>query len=260
MVTALIQFSQGASTPPAGQALMGVTGTPVVVANGNDAGVAKWVFEVIDVPPGSAVPVGIVQSGTTPTWSFTPDLVDGYQIQLTTIDPTGQIMAVDTRVFGVLRTSGRFIPPFTATAAALNFGGQTRGWAPFMEQWLEYLDGLTGGGSSALPVYFANVTTTPQTSGSSPLSGSMIQRVLIYQESAFTAGSLNIGISGGSSTLVMGGGLPGAAAFDMTSPPGIYPFDVLVPWTSTSKVVVTPVGATGGGTLQVLVLQSPVQT
>jgi len=106
VVTALIQFSQGASTPPAGQALMGVTGTPVVVANGNDAGVAKWVFEVIDVPPGSAVPVGIVQSGTTPTWSFTPDLVDGYQIQLTTIDPTGQIMAVDTRVFGVLRTSG----------------------------------------------------------------------------------------------------------------------------------------------------------
>jgi hypothetical protein len=45
-----------------------------------------------------------------------------------------------------LRVSGRFIPPFIGNAPELNFAGQTRGWAKYMEQWLIYLDGLTGNG------------------------------------------------------------------------------------------------------------------
>jgi hypothetical protein len=257
VVASLIKFAQGASNPPAGQALMGVTGTPVIVSNANDSGVAKWVFEVIDVPPGSSVPVGVVQSGSTPTWAFTPDLVDGYLIQLTTIDPTGQIMAVDTRAFGVLRPSGRFIPPFTATASALNFGGQTRGWAVYMEQWLEYLDGLAAGAGS-LGIYIPTVASVVVTSSASTLSGSIAVRILVYLETSYTAGVLNIGNTT-DATLFMGAGLPGAVALDLTSPPGIYPFDVLVPCTA-DKVTVTPVGAAGGGALKVIVQQGPVQT
>jgi hypothetical protein len=150
---AAVQFTQGATVGTAGQALFGVDGTAVVVANGNNTNVQAWTFTIIDVPPGSAVPTGVVQSGSSPTYTFTPDVTGGYHVQVTVAaaDGTG-VMVQDDRVFGVQTVTGRFVPPFKATDSAVNFAGQMRGWAPYMEGWLDPLDGVLQAFGATTPV------------------------------------------------------------------------------------------------------------
>jgi hypothetical protein len=140
-VTAQIKFDQGATHGVAGMALFGVTGTPVVASNGNDANVKRWVWTITDVPPGSSVPIGQVTDGGVATTSFVPDAHGGYLLQLDVYDEFGN-KSTDERCFGVQTDSGRFIPPFDADFAALNFSNNKRGWAPFVEAWFNYLDNL----------------------------------------------------------------------------------------------------------------------
>jgi hypothetical protein len=139
-VSASIKFTQGILNPPAGQALFGAQGSLVVVSNGNDANVVRWVWTILDVPPGSAVTVGVVSDGPTASFSFTPDHVDSFFVQLDVYDLAGN-KSTDRRVFAVQRQGSRYIPPFDAEAGELNFGGQTRGWAVAMEAWLGAVDG-----------------------------------------------------------------------------------------------------------------------
>jgi len=143
MANALITFTQGASTGGAGYALMGSTGPPVTVSNGDDSGVENWKFEILDVGYGSSVSQGVVQDGNTPTFSFIPDQPGGYVVRLTTTDSEGNIYT-DVRVFGVPEGIGSsfFIPPFLGDAGSMNFKisegvYNTKGWGPYMATWLK---------------------------------------------------------------------------------------------------------------------------
>ncbi len=165
-VTAAIKFTQGASDPDAGLALIGVLTTAVVVTNGNDAGVVYWMWRVIDVPPGSAVATGVWTEGGTSSISFSPDVRGSYLIELIVRDG-GANQARDVRAFAVLETTGRLIPPFAAGADALNFGGQERGWATYLEEYLHQVDstvlnvldeGVSAGSRSKVNFIGASVT------------------------------------------------------------------------------------------------------
>ena len=144
-IVAQIQFVQGGTTYTAGQAAVGNAGAAVTVKNANNGGpVVKWTFTTVDVPPGSAVPVGQQQTGATPTWNFTPDVPDEYLIRLDAQDGAGNV-ATDFRIFAVSRWSGRRIPSFKSTDAAANFAGQARGWSPEAEAWLNAIDAVDVG-------------------------------------------------------------------------------------------------------------------
>lgn len=141
-IAAALKFVQGALVGAPGQALMVNVGQPVTVANDNDAGVQKWTFTVLDSPPGSLIPIGQVQTGPTPTWVFTPDLLgEIWLIQIDVADNSGNV-ATDIRAVGVLNTFGRIKPSFKAKAPHVNFGGQTRGWTPYLNAYLSFLDSL----------------------------------------------------------------------------------------------------------------------
>jgi hypothetical protein len=145
-VTAAIKFVQGANVGTPGVALMGVTGTSVTASNGNDALVVSFLWTVIDSPPGSAVTPGT--TGTSATFTFTPDLPGGYLLELFLVGSDGS-EATDSRCFGINQASGRgFIPPFSGDSSSLNFGGTTLGWDPIMRVWLLYLDNFVGGSST----------------------------------------------------------------------------------------------------------------
>ena len=154
--TTLIQFAQGSTTGTAGWALFGVVTTPVTVSNGGvNPSPGTWTFTVLDVPSGSAVPVGVAQSGSTPTWTFVPDLAGGYLIELSITDSLGNVRT-DIRCFGIKNSMGLFDPPFTSNSASLNFGGQSRGWAAYMDAWFAYILTL----SSSVAGSVTSVTAT----------------------------------------------------------------------------------------------------
>jgi hypothetical protein len=140
--TAQLKFVQGGNVGAAATSLIGATGASVTASNGGDDTQNKtWTYTMIDVPLGSAVPTGVVQSGAAPTFSWTPDVTGGYYLQLGTVGNDNS-QALDARSFGVVRPSGRYIPAFMSPAAGNNFAGQLRGWAKYLEVWLIYLDGL----------------------------------------------------------------------------------------------------------------------
>jgi hypothetical protein len=142
-VTALVKFVQGSSVGTPGQALLGVDGTSVQVSNGaSNAGVVVWTFTVISVPSGSSVPLGVAQTGSTPTWSFTPDIAGCFIIQLTvSVGGSPPSTSSDARAFGIYSALGApyLIPSFTGDSNSLNFGGQLTGWDVYMEAWLNLL-------------------------------------------------------------------------------------------------------------------------
>jgi len=160
MPSASIMFQQGDNTNGAGYALMGTVGTEVVVSNGDNSHIVAWTFEVLDVGAGSAIAQGVVQSGTSPTWSFIPDAAGGELIRLTVQDDEGNLY-VDERVFGVLETNGLFIPPFMANSSSLNFiiGAveNTKGWSPFVNAWLELIE--AGATPTVTPILRINETS-----------------------------------------------------------------------------------------------------
>jgi len=124
----------------------------VHVGNGNNTGVVTWTFSMLAVPVGSALPIGVQQTGATPTWSFTPDVTGCYRVQVTVADnatPTPNTNT-DVRVFGIAEPSGRLIPGFGASASDMNFGGSnTQGWAPAVDAFLKRVDEMPEGSSLA---------------------------------------------------------------------------------------------------------------
>lgn len=163
-VTCQVKFVQGVTVGTPGIALFGSPGVSVQVSNGaSNAGVAVWTFTVVSVPHGSSVPLGVAQTGATPTWNFTPDMA-GCFIVLVTVSDGNPVpsTASDARAFGVLSPSGNFIPSFTGDNNSLNFGGQTTGWDVYMEAWLQALELLIDAGASGTPVRkTANFTVSP---------------------------------------------------------------------------------------------------
>jgi len=165
-ITAAIKFTQGATVGDAGFALIGVTGASVTVANGNNSTVARWVFTILDVPPGSAVPLGVVSDGPSSTAAFTPDVVGSYRIQLDVYTALNILHAVDTRSFIVPNSRGWMYPAFRQTAAEFNFkdgshpAGNARGWTTALEQILKDLE--TAGSD---PVYICSASTPSATAG-----------------------------------------------------------------------------------------------
>jgi hypothetical protein len=153
-VEALIKFVQGATIGVPGQSLFGVAGTAVTGSNVPVAAgpIVRWRWELLDVPPASALVPGVLSDGPTPTVTFTPDAQYGFRIKLTVFDNQGNF-SIDTRVFGVLDGNGHFIPPFGSPDVELNFGGQTRGWSKYLEQWLASISSSTN--------TVTTVTTTP---------------------------------------------------------------------------------------------------
>lgn len=170
MVVSLIKFTQGITTDIPGRAVVGATGAAVTVTNGDNTNVASWKFEVLEVPPGSAVP--LATQGPSPVNSFnmgTPDRAGCYRVRLTVADSAGN-QDIDIRNFGVPLPNLAIIPPsfqglplplpLTGTGAKpdeLNFGGQARGWMGdntttrrLMHQVLEIID--TTRGEFVLPV------------------------------------------------------------------------------------------------------------
>jgi hypothetical protein len=151
-VSTLVKFVQGSTVGTPGVSLLGVVSVLVQVSNGGtnpspDPG--TWVFTVLGVPSASAVPKGVVQSGSTPTWSFTPDVDGTYVVQLQVTDDTTGATSTDVRAFGIYTSLGApyLIPSFTGNSQSMNFGGQTTGWDVYMEAWLNLLVALAEGSS-----------------------------------------------------------------------------------------------------------------
>lgn len=143
MPSALIKVNQGAGTytDVPGRAVIGaIGGGTVVFSNGDDTGVVNWLYEVLYVPPSSAIPL-TVQDGGTPTFTMaTPDRRGCYRVRLTTTDAAGNT-DTDIRNFGVPFPNLGFIaPPYQANPDPLpltgpgskpdelNFAGDTHGW------------------------------------------------------------------------------------------------------------------------------------
>lgn len=169
-INAQIGFKQDTNIGNPGQALFGVTGTAVEIRNCvNTPDISSWTFGLVDAPPGTVLPAGDFQSGPTPTSTFTPDKPGGYLLKLTVTDSLGN-SATDFRVFQVKLASGRYIPPFNAKGAFLNFLGQNRGWAPSMEEWLTLLD-MLGNVPTDLHLFTGDFKTQQPTSQPERMGG-----------------------------------------------------------------------------------------
>lgn len=173
MPSAQIKFTQNAPGPGAGgngHALVGVSGTSVLVENVNNTGVDQAQFELSYVPPGSALTTGVKQAYSTDLdWAFTPDTTESFVVKLRVKDADGN-ESVDVRVFSVLETSGRLIPPMVA-GAAMNYAGQLFGWQPYVRAYLKAIDSIEtagvdklkaggGGYASVTAAEVRNVSTT----------------------------------------------------------------------------------------------------
>lgn len=174
-LNALIQFTQDITAGLAGQALKGVSGTPVSISNGSLTDIQSWKITLVYVPPNSKLVLGVLATGNTnnPTASFTPDVVGCYRIQLfiyNALDQTGG-SDEDIRNFAVPDSNGIILPPYqqlpakipvTGTGAdnekpdELNFSGQAFGWAgagsdglmlDFMQQTSAAISEVGGGGA-----------------------------------------------------------------------------------------------------------------
>ena len=139
MPTALIKITQDATTDTAGRALIGDTANDVVFSNGSDTGVVAWAWELLYVPPDSAL---TLVTGTSSTLNIgTPDVPGCYRVRLTVTDAGGNT-DTDIRNFAVPTPNRDYIiPPYQGNPAPLplvgerakpdelNFGGQAFGWA-----------------------------------------------------------------------------------------------------------------------------------
>ncbi len=177
MGNALINFTQGVSTGGAGFALIGVTGTPVTVSNGDDSEIVNYQFTMVDVGVGSAITQGVVQNGDTPTYTFTPDASGCYVLNLITTDNQGNLYQ-DTRVFGILETSGRLIPSYLGTDKAMNFVISSvenlKGWSPFLQAYLKQVDMGGGGGSFTTYTQDCSAGGTITYAGPTPVADQVI--------------------------------------------------------------------------------------
>jgi hypothetical protein len=142
--TALIKIDQGGLTDLAGRALKGVAGSSahVVFSNGDDTGVTEWKYELLYVPPGSAIVLWTQGPGPLATFDIgAADAPGSYRVRLTVKDISGNT-DVDIRNFIIpFPTSGFLAPPYQrypeqlplvgvgAKPDEMNVGGQGYGWA-----------------------------------------------------------------------------------------------------------------------------------
>lgn len=159
-----IKFVQGMNVGASGRALVGSAGTSVTASVANAIAGTTYRWSWIDVPVGSAIPIGVITEG--PSFiSFEPDVAGDFFLQVEAFSVTGY-KTNDRRVFRVLDTDGLPHPAFDAEADALNFGGQTRGWKPDMETWFAFIK--EGDVSIEIPLFTSGDTTLdiPQRRGS----------------------------------------------------------------------------------------------
>ena len=185
--------------------MIGVSGVPVVCSNSvNAPEILTWSFYIVDSPPASAISPSLVavQTGALPTYQFTPDVAGGYLVRLDTEDASGNV-ATDYRSFMVPETSGRIIPPSGATDRMLNVGGQTRGWSVWMEQWLHYLDTLSGG--TPTPPFLG---TTQAYVSASPynIDIAVAKIIMVAPNAGAITANLPIGVPAGTAVLVVDDG------------------------------------------------------
>lgn len=139
MTTASIQFSQGSSVGVAGQAFVGASSsTPVVIQNGNNAGVTYWKIILLDGPPGLSTPNGTILAqgaGSTPYASlpWTAGVYGTAQVRLilnqTDVPSFNATTTIyDDRDFIVPYPDGWYLPAFRSTDVTYNYGGQLLGW------------------------------------------------------------------------------------------------------------------------------------
>lgn len=154
MPTASIKFVQGALNGGDGEALIEggtVTGVAVTISNVNNTDANEWTFELVKVPPGSALTPGVKQQSTSlNTYQFTPDVRGGY-VWLLRVKSSAGLIAEDYKVFGVKETSGRFRPPYTATDRMLNSATVTTGWRAYVDEYLSAFDVSESGVTDNFP-------------------------------------------------------------------------------------------------------------
>lgn len=141
MPSALLKFTQGATTDIPGRAVSGALGAAVVASNGDDTGVVSWTYELLNTPPGSGIAPTTQGPGPTATFAFgSPDVPGSYRVRLTTEDGAGDT-DVDIRNFCVpFPHNGLIAPPYQADPLPLpltgsgakpdemNIAGQLFGW------------------------------------------------------------------------------------------------------------------------------------
>lgn len=147
--------------------MVGVAGLPVTLSNATNAGVTKWVYELLDAPLNSALTPGILSSGASPTVNFTPDnpATPGcYRVKLTVFTSgPGCSSSSIIRNFAVPTTQGWILPPFKAKAAELNFPGNTEGWEQLLNEIFLTIPSGGGGNGGQLMWGDNSVSTTTTT-------------------------------------------------------------------------------------------------
>lgn len=159
--TALIKITQGTLTDVPGVSVLGtLENGEVSVTNGDNTGVARWEITLLDVPPGSTIPTGVIggEESGTPSANFgPPDVTGSYRICLKVWDSDDNL-DMDIRCFAVpLSATGVILPPYQGDPPPipshlkpneLNFEGQSRGWTGdndvrLMHYGLSQIDRLT---------------------------------------------------------------------------------------------------------------------
>jgi len=135
VVSANIKFTQGPNTDVAGRAVLGtLTDGTITVENGDNTNVDFWEFELLFVPPDSAIPVGVKSSGASSSIVIPqPDVPGCYRFRLEVRDAGATFVDTDIRNFAVPDERGWVIPPYQGDIFLdpdeLNFNGQPFGWA-----------------------------------------------------------------------------------------------------------------------------------
>jgi hypothetical protein len=155
-VSGLIQFTQGATSPGMGVAMVGELTTTVTASAA--AGATRYLWTIVDAPYGSAR-AGMTQDGASASFAFAPDVRGSYRVWLQ-VWSSGGTYSQDIRVFAVpTANAGYIVPPYQGSPPPLsllvrpdecNFPGSTKGWAGtsvtgrLMEQWIADLDSIAG--------------------------------------------------------------------------------------------------------------------
>lgn len=223
-VAGLIQFTQGATSPGMGIAMVGALTTTVTASAA--AGSTRYMWTIVDAPYGSSR-AGATQDGASNSFAFSPDVRGSYRVWLQAWS-SGGTYSQDIRVFSVpTANAGYIVPPYQGSPPPLsllvrpdecNFPGSTKGWAgtsvtgKLMEQWIADLDsiagasmGPTGATGPAGPTGATGGTgATGATGATGPLVAGTAGQILQYTTS-WTAQSF-LRTPGAT-------GLPGAAGF-----------------------------------------------
>ena len=228
---ALIVFNQG-GPGTAGEAFEGTLAGGIVTAtNDDDTDVASYEFTMLDVPPDSAVPTGVITSGAPPsTASFTPDVAGSYRVRLKVTAVSTGLTDTDIRIFGVRNARGIIIPPYQRNPDPLpllgtgiagekpdeqNYGGQARGWAGDrasgqLEQFMTTYDDLP----------YKQISGTPYTAipGEAPC-------YLVDMTAVGSDAVLNLPVSGWRANQRIRIHAYGNSAYTLTVNPGVCPID-----------------------------------